>query len=546
MVIVAAIILFLYLEKEDEHNKLHIKNEKLKEEHLYSLLSNKAIKKDIMLKHIHSQGTKYINHIEDISLIDKAAKNIEICKQNVQQMQVMLSRKSTEFESLLIAKSMRQDIRCAIDKTDIFPQKLEYNNKIQEMNYISTELISRNKENSFLNSKLVQLESENSVSETKNSILHQEIFDLRRMRMESVSRYSINEILYKDVLYREPPNPVQLVVIQDEFYVNYMKQKEKIGSGGERIWGNIVKNPLYIKSGNLHRRGSIVNKMHYIAPQLNLKLFVVNLQTLEYKSKNINSADDTELIECSTLNRTTAICCKENGYIYTYNRISEEFKEYYRFGGDVNISICIGLKDESIGIGDGEKIQVLKVGGDGDGDIVESDVEGTQDPQYTQYTQYTQYMMEEVAPQVILLTQGIYFTLFHYLQGVTTLNHFPGHNYINHFYYTVTPIHFHLNGFALTSQEGTTSYIELWHLDTNNHPIFHYSLQNNLNCDHLSALREVQEGKTVAYSGVGANCHAICLWEFGNPANLPYCWDKLDTPSSLEDVVDIIISPYYY
>ena len=511
---------------------------------------------------------KLNNQIKDISAVNNQLKHIIISLKREQKVDRLLSNNKLlslkkvvqGAKSLLINEFIKKEIGILYKESNLLlqrelitkiKQKLStqgnYNIMCEEklvdedyINYLEKVLIQEKTEKNSLNNAMTLMESDYNELRKHNSRL--------QFLWES-SEHLYNIKLPVQYAYSYLPYPVQMLVVEGgNVWKKYIRQLDRVDDDGVTIKGLITSTVIpQVNPAVAYKRGEIVDSIYYMAPShTGSTILIVNLEDLSFREVDlVPGAGDSigpEIKECTNMYNGLGVCCKENGFIYSY-----DFDNYANAGqvpalyyqlteGMGAIVTCKGMTTERLAIGDGEIIFVYNKD---DESLVFSD----------QAVGYQRQMIQ-LGDDSVLVTQDSYYIIFNYLIYKSTVNKYVYQN--DNYYRLVSPITSDReNAFAMTLLDS------VYYTTTIN---FHYfdSLDTELGSDKSiplenlalgtcyqwppSLMKEFDTASSIIFymRKPDGSCNQLCIYNYiRRDLNCKEFDDSID-------ITDIIFSPFAY
>ena len=405
----------------------------------------------------------------------------------------------------------------------------------------------------YLENSLVQENIEKDSLTTSMNILEAEYKELRKQKSRGQGLWGSKEYIYKHklpnrqevkLLYVDSPYPIQMLVVEEGTVWNkYIRQMDRVDDEGIIIPGNITNSLIpQITPQIKYKRGEIVDAKYYIAPSTTgTNILVIDLEDFNYKEIELIADEldttESEIMGCTSLHNGLGVCCKANGFIYSYD--FDYFHDdtqvpvlYYHFtGGTGDINICKGITDGRLAIGDGSSIFVYNKE---DGTSVNSG-----------QTEGNQGQMIQLGDNSVLVTQEHNCLVLNYLTGES----------VNFNYHYGSPKAYNYQAATRITSDADERLAMAWYSQTygglgidilayNNPGIsILYTVYVNGKCvkPFVYLLEELDKSSSLIVGIQGENsCNMLCIVTYIEITIV--CKD----PSPTNQITDLIFSPFAY
>ena len=419
---------------------------------------------------------------------------------------------------------------------------------LEELNYID-----------YLESVLVQEETGKEYLTKAVSTLEKHNQELRQEASNLLISRDSREYIYHQKLsvgetFVYHSYPIQIIAVEEgNSWIKHIKQIDRVDDDGVKITGEITDVTLPLAPTGTYKRGEIVDAKYYMAPSsTESTILIVNLEDLSHRIIDLipdGGEGDTsgqEIMECTSMHNSLGVCCKENGFIYSYN-----FDDYANEGqvpvfyyhltkGTKKIATCKGTTDEHLAIGDGQRVFLYTKG--------ETDVLFSKSADYVEEPYQEdgdQGQMIQIDDQSVLIPQDIFYIIFNYVKPQSSrISH--SNNPTSHNYHAATPITRDNNiKFALArhSTDDTDNLsIDLlsYNSPTDSHIQMTKVFSSPCSQPNVYLMKELEPARSIILyiRNTDDVCHQLCVYN--------YVQNSLMCKNSASSLSDIILSPFGY
>ena len=451
-----------------------------------------------------------------------------------------------EHQRTIIGKT-KQELSMGDNTQKVCKEKLfDANEELEYVDYLREVLAREEAEKDTLINSITQLEAD--YNELR-------VHDSRLQLLWGSSEHLYKVKLPAQYAYSYLPYPIQMLVVEGgKVWKKYIRQLDRVDDDGVTIKGQITSRdiPEVVPVGT-YKRGEIVDSIYYMAPsETGSTILIVNLEDLSFREVDlVPVAGDSigpEIMECTSMYNGLGVCCKENGFIYSY-----DFDNYADAGqvpalyyqlteGTGAIVTCKGMTTERLTIGDGDRIFVYKKD---DGSLVySSSIPNDQS--------YTQRQMIQLGDDSVLVTQGLYYIVFNYVTVKSTVERYPPGYGTDYYYGLVSPITSDREtAFAMTlfDPEYSTTTINFYYFDSQNTDL---SSDKPIELKDLalgpcsqwrpSLMKEFDTASSLIFymRTPSGDCNQLCIYNYARQEK--NCKEFDDSI----DITDLIFSPFAY
>ena len=446
------------------------------------------------------------------------------------------------YQRTIIGKT-KQELSMGDNTQKVCKEKLfDANEELEYVDYLREVLAREEAEKDTLINSITQLEAD--YNELR-------VHDSRLQLLWGSSEHLYKVKLPAQYAYSYLPYPIQMLVVEGgNVWKKYIRQLDRVDDDGVTIKGLITSRDIpEVTPVGTYKRGEIVDSIYYMAPSnTSSTILIVNLEDLSFREVGlVPGAGDSigpVIKECTSMYNGLGVCCKENGFIYSY-----DFDNYADAGqvpalyyqlteGTGAIVTCKGMTTERLAIGDGERIFVYKKD---DESLVYSATPDGQDG--------TQRQMIQLGDDSVLVTQDLHYIVFNYVTETSTVKE---QGVVQYYYGLVSPITSDREtAFAMTMQESAF-------YSTNIYFNYFDSQNTDIGSDKSIELKELIDGdcsqrspslmkefdtasSLIFYMRTpSGSCNMLCIYNY---ARKDLNCKEFDNSI---DITDLIFSPFAY